>query len=265
MRAADDFGLPVTAFLICRFWLIDAWWSLGRREEARELFVDALAHRNRYGLLSEDIDPQTGALVGQFPADLFDGRPDPDRDAAVAKLGGPLLARLVVVSNRVAVPSRDGNQSRRPRGCRAVVAQAQRGGLWFGWSGTVAAKGDVHHARTIHQASSYVTTDLARADYQEYYNGFANRMLWPILHYRLDLAEFSRRDLSGYLRVNEHVRRPSCTSLCSPTTSSGCTTIICCRSPRRCASAVTDNDRLLPAYPVSAARSCSPRCPSMSG
>ena len=29
-------------------------------------------------------------------------------------------------------------------------------------------------------------------------------MLWPIFHYRLDLAEFSRRDLSGYLRVNEH-------------------------------------------------------------
>jgi GH15 family glucan-1,4-alpha-glucosidase len=65
--AADDFGLPATAFLICRFWLVDAWWSLGRREEARELFVDALAHRNRFGLLSEDIDPQTGTLWGNFP------------------------------------------------------------------------------------------------------------------------------------------------------------------------------------------------------
>ena len=65
--AADDFGLPATAFLICRFWLVDAWWSLGRRAEARDLFVDALAHRNRYGLLSEDIDPQTGALWGNFP------------------------------------------------------------------------------------------------------------------------------------------------------------------------------------------------------
>jgi GH15 family glucan-1,4-alpha-glucosidase len=64
---ADDFGLPATAFLICRFWLADAWWSLGRRSEARDLFVDALAHRNRYGLLSEDVDPQTGALWGNFP------------------------------------------------------------------------------------------------------------------------------------------------------------------------------------------------------
>jgi GH15 family glucan-1,4-alpha-glucosidase len=65
--SADDFGLPVTAFLICRFWLVDAYWSLGRHEDARELFVDALKHRNRYGLLSEDVDPQTGALWGNFP------------------------------------------------------------------------------------------------------------------------------------------------------------------------------------------------------
>jgi trehalose 6-phosphate synthase len=52
-----------------------------------------------------------------------------------------------------------------------------------------------------------VVTDLAEEDYQEYYNGFANRVLWPILHYRVDLAEFSRRDLGGYLRVNDHFAR----------------------------------------------------------
>ena len=64
---ADDFGLPVTAFLICRFWLVDAWWSLGRKEEARDLFRDALKHTNRYGLLSEDVDPAPGVLWGNFP------------------------------------------------------------------------------------------------------------------------------------------------------------------------------------------------------
>ena len=46
-----------------------------------------------------------------------------------------------------------------------------------------------------------------KQDHHEYYNGFANRVLWPILHYRVDLAEFSRRDLSGYLRVNDHFAR----------------------------------------------------------
>jgi GH15 family glucan-1,4-alpha-glucosidase len=65
--AEDDFGLPETEFLVCRFWLIDALAALGRREEARERFQDALALRNSYGLLAEDIHPQTGALWGNFP------------------------------------------------------------------------------------------------------------------------------------------------------------------------------------------------------
>jgi GH15 family glucan-1,4-alpha-glucosidase len=65
--AADDFGLPETAFLICRFWLIDAIWAIGRRDEARDMFVDALKLRNRYGLLSEDVHPVTGKLWGNFP------------------------------------------------------------------------------------------------------------------------------------------------------------------------------------------------------
>ncbi len=39
----DDFGLPEGEFLICRFWLIDAWWALGRKEEARDLFVGRTA------------------------------------------------------------------------------------------------------------------------------------------------------------------------------------------------------------------------------
>jgi GH15 family glucan-1,4-alpha-glucosidase len=64
---SDDFGFPETAFLICRFWLIDALWMIGRREEARDRFIDALKIRNRYGLLSEDVHPTTGALWGNFP------------------------------------------------------------------------------------------------------------------------------------------------------------------------------------------------------
>jgi GH15 family glucan-1,4-alpha-glucosidase len=63
----DDFGMPEAAFLTCRYWLIDAWWWIGRREDARDLFIDSLGHRNRYGLLAEDIHPQTGQLWGNFP------------------------------------------------------------------------------------------------------------------------------------------------------------------------------------------------------
>jgi GH15 family glucan-1,4-alpha-glucosidase len=65
--SADDFGLPETAFLICRFWLIDALWAIGRKQDARDMFVDALRLRNSYGLLSEDVHPATGHLWGNFP------------------------------------------------------------------------------------------------------------------------------------------------------------------------------------------------------
>jgi GH15 family glucan-1,4-alpha-glucosidase len=63
----DDFGPPRTAFNICTFWYIDALAALGRREEARELFENMLARRNRLGLLSEDLDPESGELWGNFP------------------------------------------------------------------------------------------------------------------------------------------------------------------------------------------------------
>jgi len=66
-RVADDFGVPRTAFNICTFWYIAALAVMGRRDEARELFENMLARRNHAGLLSEDLDPGSGALWGNFP------------------------------------------------------------------------------------------------------------------------------------------------------------------------------------------------------
>ncbi len=63
----DDFGTPETAFLVCNFWYIDALTAIGRRDEARSLFIELLARRNPFGLLSEDIHPETGALWGNIP------------------------------------------------------------------------------------------------------------------------------------------------------------------------------------------------------
>jgi len=112
------------------------------------------------------------------------------------------LERLIVVSNRVAVPSHKGGGQ---VGGLAVAIESllkRHPGIWFGWSGNVSPSEDFELKTTHRGDISYVVTDIAESDYQEYYNGFANRVLWPILHYRLDLAEFSRRDLSGYRRVN---------------------------------------------------------------
>ncbi len=64
---ADDFGVPETAFLVCTFWYIDALAAVGRQREARELFTNLLARRNNAGLLSEDIDPHSGELWGNYP------------------------------------------------------------------------------------------------------------------------------------------------------------------------------------------------------
>ena len=64
---ADDFGRPATAFTLCTFWYVMALHRSGRTDEAREMFEKVLACRTRLGLLSEDIDPATGAPWGNFP------------------------------------------------------------------------------------------------------------------------------------------------------------------------------------------------------
>jgi trehalose 6-phosphate synthase len=110
----------------------------------------------------------------------------------------------VVISNRVAVPENDG--STRAGGLEVAIRAAfkRHPGIWFGWSGRVAGKDGITTQTVEHNGLSYIVTDLVDEDFQEYYYGFANRVLWPILHYRLDLAEFSGRDLGGYMRVNDH-------------------------------------------------------------
>jgi GH15 family glucan-1,4-alpha-glucosidase len=63
----DDFGLPETAFNVCTFWLIEALHFTGQDAEARALFEEMLGRLTPSGLLSEDIDPHTGELWGNFP------------------------------------------------------------------------------------------------------------------------------------------------------------------------------------------------------
>src|SRR6516225_6226595 len=115
-----------------------------------------------------------------------------------------MLARLIVVSNLVGIPNLQ--ESAQADGLvfamRSVLKR--HSGIWFGWSGAV-APGKLDSTRPHqHTGVSYAVTDLTSEDHDEYYNGFANRVLWPVLHYRLDLAEYSRRDLTGYMRVNNH-------------------------------------------------------------
>ncbi|MEL7937025.1 glycoside hydrolase family 15 protein [Pseudomonas delhiensis] len=65
--APDDFGVPETAFLVVKFWYLDALAAIGRRDQARALYAELLAARNSFGLLSEDLHPHTGEMWGNIP------------------------------------------------------------------------------------------------------------------------------------------------------------------------------------------------------
>ncbi len=110
------------------------------------------------------------------------------------------MARLVVVSNRVPLPSERGAKA---GGLAVALADAlQPGSLWFGWSGRRSARGS---ATTHIQRSddiTYATIDLTEADYRSFYVNFSNGALWPLLHFRLGLLDFKSEDYDGYRSVN---------------------------------------------------------------
>jgi trehalose 6-phosphate synthase len=111
------------------------------------------------------------------------------------------MSRLVVVSNRVTKSQKGGAQA----GGLAVGlggALKESGGLWFGWSGKVTEDPSDEPQLSSSGGISYATVDLSTRDYDEYYNSFSNSMLWPLFHFRLDLAEFQHKDYRGYRRAN---------------------------------------------------------------
>ncbi len=109
--------------------------------------------------------------------------------------------RLVVVSNRVATATK----GVRAGGLAVALLDALResGGLWFGWSGKVSDSTRVSTRQLERGRLAATTADLSSEDYEEYYNGFANRTLWPLFHYRTDLTRFDRDDYQGYIRVSQ--------------------------------------------------------------
>ncbi|MDJ0949560.1 MAG: alpha,alpha-trehalose-phosphate synthase (UDP-forming) [Alphaproteobacteria bacterium] len=113
------------------------------------------------------------------------------------------MKRLVIVSNRVPTPSKAGTAAAGGLAVAVHAAMRDRGGVWFGWSGNVVE--DREHQPKIAKAGkiTYATIDLTQEEYEQYYNGFANRTLWPLFHYRMDLTEFNRRNMASYFEVND--------------------------------------------------------------
>ncbi len=110
--------------------------------------------------------------------------------------------RLVVVSNRVGPLNDEGKAG----GLAVGLADAlrRRGGLWFGWSGDVSPQGTFSELKTeIVGSTALVTIDLNKEELAGFYYGYSNRSLWPLLHYRLDIAQFDRQSDRIYRSVNQ--------------------------------------------------------------
>ncbi len=123
------------------------------------------------------------------------------------------MGRLVVVSNRVADPRKSA-----AGGLAVALGQALEatGGLWLGWSGKVTegdagagtgTGGNANADVPLHMQRSgkvqLATFDLSASQHDRYYLGYSNGVLWPVCHYRLDLADFDAGYFDGYVDVNK--------------------------------------------------------------
>lgn len=115
------------------------------------------------------------------------------------------MSRLVVVSNRVSPVTKNASAGGLAVGLQGALKKS--GGLWLGWSGEVAETPGTQPQLTKAGGITYATLDLGLRDFDSYYNGYANSILWPLFHYRVDLATFNRDFYAGYGAVNEQFAR----------------------------------------------------------
>jgi trehalose 6-phosphate synthase len=109
--------------------------------------------------------------------------------------------RLVVVSNRVAVPKR-GEPSAGGLAVALRDVMAATRGLWFGWSGETQPAPDAAARFRRAGGVEYALLDLSPAEWRGFYAGFANATLWPLFHFRLGLVRYDRAEAEMYRAVN---------------------------------------------------------------
>ncbi len=110
-----------------------------------------------------------------------------------------MSGRLVVVSNRTPRPGKLA-----AGGLAAALENVLKrtGGLWVGWSGEHADYSGARPAIDV-GGIQVVGVDIPKDDYESYYAGYSNSVLWPTFHMRPDLARFDPGFYDGYQRVNE--------------------------------------------------------------
>lgn len=110
------------------------------------------------------------------------------------------MTRLVCVSNRISLP----RKSAAPGGLAVGILSALKrtGGLWFGWGGETSdsdpGEPDIH----IREGVTYATIELRKAEFELYYNGYSNDVLWPLFHYFSKGMRYSHEQREAYENVN---------------------------------------------------------------
>lgn len=113
--------------------------------------------------------------------------------------------RLIIASNRTASPGEP-----KAGGLAVALWEAlteRGGGVWFGWSGETLERETRGVRLFVEGEVDFALADLTKAEYEGYYLGYANRALWPVFHYRVDLAHFDDQEFAIYEDVNRRFGR----------------------------------------------------------
>jgi trehalose 6-phosphate synthase len=113
------------------------------------------------------------------------------------------VARLIVVSNRVALPDQLAPTGGLAVGVLAALRGAD-GGIWFGWSGKTQEVPSSEPVEVERDGIRFITVDLPTASFHAYYDGFCNSSLWPLHHYFPGAFRYDAAEYQAYLDVNRH-------------------------------------------------------------
>ncbi len=121
------------------------------------------------------------------------------------------MSRLLLVSNRLPVTVKaDKDQISVVRSAGGLATglsgpHESSGGLWIGWPGDVSRLSGAQRNEVERQLSALrcVPLHLSSSEVSRYYEGYSNRVLWPLCHYLLDKIPRQDRDWEAYARVNE--------------------------------------------------------------
>ncbi len=114
------------------------------------------------------------------------------------------MGRLIAISNRTAA-----DPNARAGGLAVAVWESLQAteGVWIGWSGEIVEETPRGVQTFRDDGVEFVLTDLTVDEHQRYYLDYANSALWPIFHYRIDLASFDSNAFDVYAEVNKRMAK----------------------------------------------------------